>query len=140
MLAGVAKHNVDAKNRLFIPAMHRDTLGASFMAVPSFREKCIKLFSMEQWETYEKQFETLPGKLKERTYRFLYSNAAELTPDAQGRVLLPAGLVEYAQITKNVAIVGCGRFAEIWADEQYQALLEEEDTESMIAELEKMGF
>ena len=52
MLFGEARHSMDAKNRLFIPATQRDDLGAPFMAVPSFRDKCIKLYSMEQWNKY----------------------------------------------------------------------------------------
>ena len=51
--------------------------------------------------------------------RFLYSNAIEVQPDSQGRVLLPQDMVEYAGIIKNVITVGCGKYVEIWAEERW---------------------
>ena len=143
MLFGEARHNMDAKNRLFIPAAQRDELGATFMAVPSFRDKCIKLYSMEEWNKY---FDSVKAKLAnngrelERINRFFLRSAAQLTPDAQGRVLLPAGLVAHAEIVKNVVIVGCGDYAEIWSDEHYQITMEEFDMASMVASLEECGL
>ena len=140
MLFGEARHSMDAKNRLFIPATQRDALGAPFMAVRSIRENCIKLFSMEQWEEYIKPLRALPRKLSEETFRYLYRSAAQVTPDAQGRILLTAGLIQHAGITKNVVIVGCGDFAEIWSEEQYQLKMEQEDVESLVAALEDCGL
>ena len=140
MLFGEARHSMDAKNRLFIPATQRESLGAPFMAVRSIRGNCIKLFSMEQWEEYIKPLRALPRKVSEETFRYLYRSAAQLTPDAQGRVLLPAGLVQHAGILKNVVIVGCGDFAEIWSEEQYQINLEQEDVESLVSSLEECGL
>ena len=41
MLSGEFRHQVDTKNRLFIPAKHREELGESFMIVRSIRENCL---------------------------------------------------------------------------------------------------
>ena len=140
MLFGEARHSMDAKNRLFIPATQRESLGAPFMAVRSIRGNCIKLFSMEQWEEYIKPLRALPRKVSEETFRYLYRSAAQLTPDAQGRVLLPAGLVQHAGILKNVVIVGCGDFAEIWSEENHAAMVGDEDLGSMRELLESFGL
>ena len=143
MLFGEARHSMDAKNRLFIPATQRDALGAPFMAVPSFRDKCIKLYSMEQWTLYfnsVKEKLANNGKELEKINRFFLRTAAQLTPDAQGRVLLPTGLVGHAQLTKNVVIIGCGDYAEIWSDVNYAAMVEEEDLAGMKDLLESFGL
>jgi MraZ protein len=143
MLFGEARHSMDAKNRLFIPATQRDDLGAPFMAVPSFRDKCIKLYSMEQWNKY---FADVKAKLAnngrelEKINRFYLRTAAQLTPDSQGRVLLPVGLVNHAAIAKNVVIIGCGDYAEIWSEELYQATMDEFDMADMVASLEACGL
>ena len=143
MLFGEARHTMDAKNRLFIPATQRDELGASFMAVPSFRDKCIKLYSMEQWDRYFGEVKAKlanNGRKLEQINRFFLKAAAQLTPDAQGRVLLTTKLVQHAEITKNVVIVGCGDYAEIWSEEQYQINEEEFDMDAMVASLEECGL
>ena len=98
---------------------------------------------MEEWNKY---FDSVKAKLAnngrelERINRFFLRSAAQLTPDAQGRVLLPAGLVTHAEIVKNVVIVGCGDYAEIWSDEHYQITMEEFDMASMVASLEECGL
>ena len=143
MLFGEARHSMDAKNRLFIPATQREELGTPFMAVRAFRDKCIKLYSMQQWEIYRNEIKdklSKNGQAREQVNRFLHGLAAQLTPDAQGRVLLPSGLVQYAGIVKNVVIVGCGDYAEIWSDTQYELNMEQMDMESMIASLEECGL
>ena len=52
MLTGEYRHSVDPKNRLFIPAKHREELGPSFMIVKDVRGPRLKVFSMEAWEAY----------------------------------------------------------------------------------------
>ena len=143
MLYGEARHSIDAKNRLFIPAAQRDELGSTFMAVRALREKCVRLYSMEQWEQFANDIKTQlkdDGEKRAKVSRYLYSLAAQLTPDAQGRVLLPARLVEYTGIQKNVMILGCGDYAEIWSEEAYEKLKADLDVSKLLAELEELGL
>lgn len=143
MLFGEARHTIDAKNRLFIPATQRDELGATFIAVPSFRDKCIKLYSMAQWDIYFGEVKAKlanDGRALEKINRFFLRSAAQLSPDAQGRVLLTAKLVQHAEIAKGVVIVGCGDYAEIWSEEQYQIHEDAFDMEAMVASLEECGL
>ena len=140
MLFGEARHSMDAKNRLFIPATQRESLGAPFMAVRSIRGNCIKLFSMEQWEEYIKPLRALPRKVSEETFRYLYRSAAQLTPDAQGRVVLNEGLINHAQLKKDAVILGLGRYAEIWAAELYEAEMLKECREDIIDIADEFGF
>ena len=51
----------------------------------------------------------------------LFSTACEVTPDKQGRILLPAELRQYAGLEKNVTIIGNRSHAEIWATETWEA-------------------
>ena len=55
MFSGEFKHSLDTKNRLFIPAKHREELGESFMVAKSIRENCLKVYSMAEWEEYISQ-------------------------------------------------------------------------------------
>ena len=120
MFSGEFKHSLDTKNRLFIPAKHREELGESFMVAKSIRENCLKVYSMEEWEDYIAPILRMERKASEAILRTLHRDAAQVSPDAQGRILLPAALVEYAGIEKNAVIVGCGKYAEIWSESNYE--------------------
>ena len=140
MLSGEYKHNLDPKNRLFIPAKHREELGESFVVAKSIREKCLRVYSTEEWKEYIKPIMALDGKDRDRIIRALSRNAAQVTPDAQGRIVLTPDLIGYAEIAKNAVVVGCGGYAEIWSDENYAAMVGDEDLGSMRELLESFGL
>ena len=143
MLSGEFRHNIDPKNRLFIPAKHREelTLGNEcFMVAKSIRENCLKVYSMSEWEEYISPIRKMERKDSERILRALHKDAAQVSPDSQGRIVLPPTLVQYAGIVKGAVIGGCGAYGEIWAEEAYEAMLEEENLEGMKELLESYGL
>ena len=143
MLSGEFKHGIDPKNRLFIPAKHREELTAGnecFMVAKSIRENCLKVYSMIEWEEYISPIKKMERKDSERILRALHKDAAQVTPDSQGRIVLPIELVQHAEIDKNAVIVGCCDYAEIWSEEIYEAMKKEEDISEILAELEELGL
>lgn len=140
MLSGEYRHNLDPKNRIFIPAKHRDELGESFVVAKSIRERCLRVYSTEEWKEYIRPITSLEGKDRDRIIRALSRNAAQVTPDSQGRIVLTPDLISYAQIVKGAVVVGCGGYAEIWSDESYAAMVEDEDLGSMKELLESFGL
>ena len=140
MFSGEFKHTIDAKNRLFIPAKHREELGESFMVAKSIRENCLKVYSMAEWEDYISPILKMERKASEAILRTLHRDAAQVSPDAQGRIVIPLPLVEYAGITKTAVVVGCGKYAEIWSEENYNVMVEEENIADIRALLESYGL
>ena len=72
MLSGEYRHTVDAKNRLFIPAKHRDQLGESFVVIKSYSDRCLLVYSTKEWEKVKEKFESIPMTSNRRLNRFLY--------------------------------------------------------------------
>ncbi len=140
MLGGEYRHGLDAKNRIFIPAKLREELGAAFVIAKDIREKCLKVYSLAGWEAYIAPLREQKRKLSEKIMRFLHASMAQATPDSQGRVVLPVELVEHAEIEKETVIVGCGDYAEIWAESVYDQLKSEIDVSELIDELEELGL
>ena len=140
MLGGEYRHNLDPKKRIFIPAKLREELGTTFVVAKDIREKCLKVYSLEGWETYITPLREQKRKLSEKILRFLHASLAQVTPDSQGRIVLPQELVQHAEIDKNVVIVGCCDYAEIWSESIYEAMKEEEDISEILAELEELGL
>lgn len=140
MLGGTFQHSVDAKNRFFIPAKMRDDLGASFVVVKSLRETCLKVYSLEGWNAYLEPIRHQNRNLSERAMRFLNESMAQVEPDSQGRIVLPQDLMDFAGIGKCALIIGCGDYAEIWNETDYQKRKEEQDFAAMVKELESFGL
>lgn len=140
-LMGVFHHNVDGKNRLFIPSKHRDILGQSFIICPSIRDKSLKVYSLSEWNKYTAPIEKLDRKYQEVLKRFYNSSAAVVTPDSQGRVVLTPELVEYAGLESRAAvIVGCGNFSEIWSEENYSIQKSETNLDELLSVIESQGL
>jgi len=140
VLSGEFRHNLDAKNRIFIPSKHRDELGDCFMVAKSIRENCLKVYSMAEWEEYISPILKMDRKSSEAILRALHRDAAQVTPDAQGRIVIPVALVEYAKIVKGAVVIGCGKFAEIWSEETYAEMVANENLDDLKNVLESYGL
>ena len=139
MLTGQYSHNLDPKGRISFPARLREELGERFMVTRGL-DNCLFVYSMEEWELLAAKLRELPISKSAPLNRFFFSCAAEVEPDKQGRVLLPAHLREYAGLEKDVTIAGVFNRAEIWDTarwEQNNALL---TSESIAAAMDELGF
>ncbi len=140
MLYGEYRHNVDSKGRVFIPAKLREELGNSFMLCRGIEGKrCLCVYSAEEWARLDEKLRELPTMKAGKVRRFLYAGAACLDCDGQGRVLLPAGLRDYAELKGEISILGMSTHLELWNNELWAAESEEYTPESigeLVAELE----
>lgn len=140
MFGGEYRHAKDSKNRVFMPAKLREDLGETFVIAKDIREQCLKVYSLSGWEEYIAPLRAQRRNLSERILRFLHASLVQVTPDSQGRVVLPQELVDYAAIDRSIVVVGCGLYAEIWAEENYNELKAQSDVEAMLAEIEELGL
>ncbi len=122
MFRGSFTVNLDAKGRLAIPAKYRERLQSiceSRLVVTLDRDRCLLLYPEPEWEVIERKLAALPSfEVQSRNIQRLYvGNAHDVEIDAQGRILLPQKLREFASLDKRVVVVGQGAKFEIW-DEQ----------------------
>lgn len=134
-LCGEFRHSIDAKNRLFIPAKHREQLGDTVMVVRNLESKCLFVYSMEEWEKYKNSvLAKVPVSRRQELNRFLYRRSLETGYDTQGRIMLTPELLSHAELERGTAlVVGCGDYAEIWNENNFKAAVEDENTEELIA-------
>ncbi|MEK6727224.1 MAG: division/cell wall cluster transcriptional repressor MraZ [Candidatus Omnitrophota bacterium] len=124
MFYGEYFHSIDRKGRLILPAKFRETAKSQFIEkffVTRGLDKCLFMFSEEEWRSQENKLKAMPfTKQQSRTFNRLYfSGAVEVVFDSQGRILLPQNLKEYAEIKKDVVIVGVSSRIEIWAKDKW---------------------
>ena len=140
MLGGTYNHNIDQKNRLFMPAKLRDELGESFVITESLRGKSLKVFSKSAWDAYLEPIRKLPRALQEEALRDLNQNSSDGTPDSQGRIILTPEQIAFAEIEKNTVIIGCGEYVEIWSQANYEKMQAETDRDAIRRQLEALGL
>ncbi|MEI6831483.1 MAG: division/cell wall cluster transcriptional repressor MraZ [Candidatus Omnitrophota bacterium] len=124
MFYGEFEHSIDRKGRLILPAKFREVAKAQFIEkffVTRGLDKCLFMFSEEEWRSQENKFKTMSfTKQQSRTFnRLLFSGAQEVASDKQGRILLPQYLKDFADIKKDVMIVGVSNRIEIWAKDAW---------------------
>lgn len=122
-MTGQYPHNIDSKGRLFIPAALRKELGNTFHVTVG-QDHCLSVFSDESWAAFMDKLKALSYN-EVKKLRALFAYAADCEPDAQGRILLPAKLREYAGLEKEVMVVGSYDRVEIWNAERWAALEQE---------------
>lgn len=125
MFYGEYSHSIDRKGRLILPAKFRETAKTHFIEkffVTRGLDSCLFMFSEEEWKAQENKFKAVSfTKQQSRTFNRLYfSGAVEVDFDSQGRLLLPQYLKDFAQIKKDVIIVGVSSRIEIWAKDKWE--------------------
>jgi MraZ protein len=123
MFRGRHEHTIDPKGRVSIPAKFREILTKKYderLVITNF-DGCLVAYPYEEWIRLEEKASSLSMVKKEtRSFmRFFYSSATECILDKQGRILIPQTLREYADLEKEVVLVGQLRKIEIWSKERW---------------------
>ncbi|MEG0979108.1 MAG: division/cell wall cluster transcriptional repressor MraZ [Oscillospiraceae bacterium] len=117
---GEFKHNIDPKNRVFIPAKYREALGESFVVCKA-PEKCLFIYSNEAWDELSQEISNMPPSPQTRQIqREIFRNAVSVEPDKQGRITVNSKLVEYAGLKQEAVIVGSGKRIELWDAQEWE--------------------
>lgn len=121
MLIGEYEHSLDDKGRVIMPVKLRSDIGERFIITKGL-DGCLFIFSQLEWSNFEKKLKELPltNKNARDFVRFFLSGAIECELDKQGRFLIANNLREYANITKEVVIIGVGTRLEIWNKEKWK--------------------
>ncbi len=115
MFMGEYNHSIDAKGRVIVPAKFREQLGETFVVTKGL-DGCLWVFPNEEWASFSGKLQELPVANKDarKFARFFLAGADDAESDKQGRILLPPTLREYANLEKDVVLVGTGSRVEIW--------------------------
>ena len=104
---------------------------------------CLFVYANDDWNAFEQKLTSLPliNKEARQFARFFLAGAATVEVDKQGRILLPPVLREYANLTKDVVLVGVLSRVEIWDKDRWQENTYDEDEMDEIAEhMADLGF
>lgn len=111
---------MDEKGRVTMPVKFREELGETFYITKGFDE-CLFVYTEKEWEKFRLKLESnkLTKKDARRIQRFFVASANECNLDKQGRVLVSSPLRDYAEIGKDVVIIGVSNRVEVWSKEKW---------------------
>jgi MraZ protein len=130
---GSFTYSHDSKNRVAIPAKLRKNVNPeandSFVLIRG-TSQCIDVYPADKWNDLVQQklnkLDTFDPK-EAMFIRMFLEKAAEDTLDAQSRLTIPANLVDFAKIEKEVFILGAINKIELWNPSVYEKYLSEQN-------------
>ena len=124
MFLGTHNPRLDDKGRLFLPAKFRERM-AEGLVVTRGQERCLYVFPMDEFIRVSQQLRSAPMTSKAvRDYlRVFLSGASDEVPDKQGRITIPAGLRQYAGLSRDCTVIGAGERVEVWGTEAWERYL-----------------
>ena len=139
---GTIEAKVDNKGRVFLPAVFRKVLplseeSLSLIMRKDLFEDCLILYTEQTWQS---RLDELSSKLSvwsrsdQAMKRRFAADAEWLTPDSNGRILLPKRYLSMAGIENEVTFIGMDDTIEIWGTSK---LHEHQDSDDFAAALEQ---
>lgn len=129
MFEGRYEYSMDEKNRISIPARFREVLARYYdmNLMLTNLDGCIAAYPKKEWEIIKEKLSSqqkLPKQAR-MFVRFYLSGACLCPIDRLGRILIPQSLKTYANIQREVVIIGMNKKIEIWSKEKWDELVKE---------------
>lgn len=139
MLLGTYPAKFLSGHRIAVPSPLRTNLGKTFI-LARWYEKCLVLIDREKWDALYKRL-VGEGRLiiapVRDTERFILSQAFEVSPDEQGRIVVPEVLIKYSGFVEDICFIGVGDRVEVWDKGSWDEK-EKEVTENAASYIEKL--
>ncbi len=122
MFLGEFQHTLDPKGRVILPSAFRDPLKEGLVMTVGL-DNCLTVHAVADWQRVVEGLRNLrPTDRRERSFaRMITSSAHPEVPDRQGRITIPARLREYANLTKDVTVVGADSRVELWNSSAWES-------------------
>ncbi|MBQ1437650.1 MAG: division/cell wall cluster transcriptional repressor MraZ [Ruminococcus sp.] len=119
MFSGMSNHSIDSKGRIVLPAKFREELGESFYIARGFGNCCVQAMSSAQFESISAKIMSLPADKAMALQYIFTATAVEVSPNAQGRVMIPQALREFAGLENDALVIGMNNRIEIWSKSRF---------------------
>ena len=118
---GPSALTLDSKGRIAMPVRHRDVLasmGATKVTITKNPPGGLLIFPPAAWDDFSARVAALPMESAGWKRLFL-GNAVEVEIDASSRVLVAPELRDFADLSRDVMLLGMGNFLELWDKRRY---------------------
>lgn len=138
---GTFEHGLDEKGRMVLPAKIRAQLGESGLL--GKLDGCLGLWTIDGFfdmaDRLQAEIDAGTGRVTQEAIRSFAAEAHEVTPDQQGRIVVPARLRAYAQLGSEVVVTGRIQRVEIWAADKWAAGSDQSDA-ALASAIQALGI
>jgi MraZ protein len=113
---GQADYNLDAKNRLTVPARYRGALEGGLVLAKDI-DPCVAIWPTAGYDEFRRAALQDVHPMSQRGRKmmtFLSANSMPAALDTAGRVPLQPFLMEHGNLTREVTVAGAGDHLQIW--------------------------
>ena len=116
MFLGEYQPNITKGNRIALPKKLREQVVGEEIILAKGFEKCVFVYDRGDWaQEWQKQVDNPITDLKTRQLkRYVFSGAVDTSIDEQGRFVVPQSLRTYAELDKEIVVIGAGDHVELW--------------------------
>ena len=114
---------LDERGRIILPAKVREVMSQTIYVTRSMSDKCLYLYTQEEWDKISEKINQLPTATDRNAAAFarlFFGKATCADVDKQGRVPISKRLIDYAELKKDVVLVGANTRLEIWDSEEWE--------------------
>lgn len=131
MFIGEFTHKIDGKGRMAVPAKFRDQLGTTAVITKGL-DSCLVIYPKHEWDLLAEKLAAMPlSKANTRAFaRLMLAGAMEVDLDAQGRVMVPDYLKNYADLEGTAVVTGLYNRIEVWCEESWEKYRDAMEKES----------
>ena len=110
---------LDPKKRFTIPSEWRSVLGNVVYVMPDRKEKCLNLYSQEEMTVFLEHLrqKALLDPALNKVFAKIGAVSQQLSLDVQGRIRICDKLLQFANLTTTVAMVGSVRMIKVYSPE-----------------------
>ncbi len=135
MFRGQYEHTMDGKGRISVPARFREVLAeqdvtgdnADRIILTRTFEECLVAYPMDKWLNFEEKIRELPqfNPNVQRLKRVYIAGAVEASIDSHGRLLVPSGMRDFADLDRNCVWVGQLDTFELWSQKHWEGAVDD---------------
>jgi MraZ protein len=132
---------LDDKGRVLLPAAFIKQMASSmqerFVLKKDIFESCLVLYPMNEWERQNEILRQNTNPYNREHNKFLrgfYKGTAEITLDANNRLLIPKRMLDEIGAGKEIVLAGQLGKVEIWAAENYEKVEGGDESFALLAE------
>ena len=137
---GTFTYRLDDKNRIRIPAKFKKDLGSDYKLTLA-PGNCLSVLPQEEYAKILEGFGRVPyfDEAAQRDIAAFTSCVFDVSEDPQGRIVLPEMLKKYANIDRDIVIMGAATHIRIESAEAYEARTAKTDLSALFVRLNSYG-
>jgi MraZ protein len=141
MFRGASNITLDSKNRITMPTRYREELfelsEGKMVCTVDIAHPCLLLYPLCEWEDIELKLSALStmNPNERMLQQVILGNASDCELDKSGRLLINGPLRQFANLEKNLTLVGQLNKFEIWNEAVWQQQLQ-----NSITKIQSGGF